>query len=247
MVDVKIKRDKIIEFLNKKLDIKRFKEKPKQGLKIKGKKDVGVIGVAADLTFRIIKSARKNGVDFIFTHHTSWPSLDNFYRRKFGMLKRSKISYYYAHSALDGNKELGTSITLSRKLGIDIKGTFSPYYGGDSGIYGDLRTSFDKLLEKTNKIGWMRYYKQHNKIKRIGIVAGAGNLIKDIKEAKQLGCDTYITGEYSNFLGIFAKENNINLICLGHSASELPAVIEIGKLLRKKFGVKVVRLHDFSY
>jgi len=247
MAKLKIKRDKIIEFLNNRLKIKKFKEKPRQGLSIKGKREVDTIGVAVDLTFRIIKAARKNGVDFLFTHHTAWPSLDNKWKGKRGKLRRSKISHYYAHSALDGNKELGTSSVLAKKLGIDIRGRFSPYYGGDSGVYGDIKTSFNVLLEKCNKIGWIRYYKKRNKIRRVGIVAGAGNLMKDIKESKQLGCDTYITGEYSSFLGIFAKENNINLICLGHSASELPAVIEVGKLLRKKFGVKVIKLHDYSY
>jgi dinuclear metal center YbgI/SA1388 family protein len=242
-----VKRDKIVEFLNNKLKIKRYKEKPKQGLSVKGKKEVDTIGVATDLTLKVIKSARKKGVNFIFTHHTSWPSMDNKWKGKRGKLKRSKISHYYAHSALDGNKEFGTSAILAKKLGIDAKGRFSYYYGGDSGVFGDTNTKFKVLLEKCNKIGWIRYYKQHNKIKRVGIVAGAGDLIKDISEAKKLGCDTYITGEYSSFLGIWAKENNINLICLGHSASELPAVLEVGKLLKKRFGVRVIKLYDYSY
>jgi len=247
MVKIKVKRDKITEFLNNKLKVKNFKEKPRQGMKIKGRKEVYKIGIATDLTIKIIKAAKRKGVEFIFTHHTAWPSLDNKWKGKKSMLKRNKISHYYAHSALDGNKDIGTSSMLAKKLGIDIRGRFSPYYGGDSGVYGDIKTKFGVFLEKCNKIGWMRYYKQHNKIRRVGIVAGAGNLMKDIKEAKRLGCDTYITGEYSSFLGIYAKENNVNLICLGHSASELPAVIEVGKLLRKRFGVKIIKLHDYSY
>jgi len=74
------------------------------------------------------------------------------------------------------------------------------------------------LLKKTFKK--IKIYKYNNFFKKIAIAAGYNGKPYLINQAKKTGCDTFITGEGHMFGGLFAKENKINLILIGHYQSE---------------------------
>ena len=56
------------------------------------------------------------------------------------------------------------------------------------------------------------------------MVTGAGGMTDWLEEARDLGCDTYLSGEGSMYTRMFAAEAGINLVLAGHYRTEAPGI-----------------------
>ena len=155
------------------------------------------------------------------------------------MLKQHKMSLYVAHASVDNSEQYGTGNILAEALGATVQGRFAEYCGGKAGVYVDVKAqSFRQFLQKVSRISRARITSWRNRpksLKRIGIVTGGGYKTPWVEEAASFGCNTYLTGEGSMFTTIFAKERGLNLVFAGHTATERPAVLSLGKHLREAF------------
>ena len=76
-----------------------------------------------------------------------------------------------------------------------------------------------------------------SKIERIGIISGAAQ--KDVQQAVLKGFDVYITGEVSEHIMHYAKEEGIHFIAAGHYATERFGIIALGSYIKENFGIEV--------
>jgi len=80
----------------------------------------------------------------------------------------------------------------------------------------------------------------HNHAKsfgRVALVPGGGGETAYVDEARQLGCDTFVTGEGSLFTRMFAKECGMNLLLATHQSTEAPGIRALGARLAEHAGI----------
>lgn len=154
-------------------------------------------------------------------------------------LREHHISYYVCHAPLDCHPEISTAGALANALKLKDQARFAPYRGGLSGVYGKVAPlGFHELVKKVIEVTGlpsMRYSGLRNNgrtIQQIGIVAGLGGTAEYIQEALDLGCDTFVTGEWWLFgpgdwrakrrekIHEFLLTADVNLIAASHYASE---------------------------
>ncbi len=155
-------------------------------------------------------------------------------------LREHHISYYVCHAPLDCHPEISTSTALANALRIKEQARFAPYHGGLSGVYGTVSATgfheFARKLAEVTGLPALRYSAvRHNgrPVEKVGVVAGLGGSPETIQEAFDLGCDTFVTGEWWLFgpgewraqhreqMSEFLRGANINLLGATHYASEM--------------------------
>jgi len=255
---------KVIKYLDAFLQVEKFKDEPDaNGLLVEGKSNIEKIGLAVSTTFNVIEKCIEKNCDLLIVHHPTWKDKDlENYNKKIKMLKDNKISLYAAHDCLDCIDEINTSKALGEELNIIVKGKFAkwdflpwgnkrkhPNKNAFVGVYGIKETTpkeFLKLIEKKLKIK-PKAFIDREQIKKIGIIAGGGLQSMWIKEAKNLGCDTFLTGEGLFFGTLYGSESNINIILASHYATEKPALVQLSKKIKKDLNIIVEFIEDTNH
>lgn len=238
------KRDDIVKFLNKELNVKKIKDSSKNGLQSKGISEVKKIGFAVDASIETFEKAKKQGCDMVIVHHgIKWKPQKNDISKRLNYLSKNKLSLYAAHLPLDMHSKYGNNIELARILNLKKIKKFGFYHGVSIGFQGTLLKSktiieiaknLDKSLKTKSKI--LAFGKKE--IKTIAIVSGGG--ISALDEAVKKKIDLFLTGESSHSSYHYIKEAKINVIFSGHYATETLGVKALMPILKKKFGVETV-------
>ena len=122
---------------------------------------------------------------------------------------------YAAHLPLDANRAYGNNYELARYLGLKNLTPAFVYHGETIGCTDTLPNG-----------------------KKVGVCSGgAGEFASD---AKNLGCDLYITGEASWGDVIAAENVGMQMICAGHYATETFGVKALAKAMKKALRVDTV-------
>ena len=197
-----------------------------------GNDGVSQIAVAVNTSLTTIVGAAKAGAQLLIVHHTAWPGIDLHLRdEKFEALRAAGVSLYGAHASLDCAPEFGNAWVLARLLGIDVERTFMRFVAGDAGVIGACAGTFGELIRRASQaLGVEVEAHEHAKgFGRVAVVTGAGGNTTDLNEARELGCDTYVTGEGSMYTRMFARETGMNLIFGTHQATEAPGIRALGE------------------
>ncbi|RPI91695.1 MAG: hypothetical protein EHM39_14325, partial [Chloroflexi bacterium] len=181
----------------------------------------------------------------IFAHHPadfeeSGRGFNGIREAQLEELREHNISYYTSHAPLDCHREISTSIALAKALKLRDWEPFSPHHGTMQGVHGRVRdTNFGKFAEhlaEITELPYIRYSQtRHNgqPVEHVAVLPGGGDDPRQLKEAADLGCDTYVTGHWW-LLGDYeyaAKQRalmreivpalTMNLIGTSHYASEM--------------------------
>ena len=107
-----------------------------------------------------------------------------------------------------------------------VDGRFAEYEGAPAGVYGAWPGSLDGLVRAVGGAigGQPEVLRSRDACRRVGIVPGAGGLTGWLEEARDLGCDTYLSGEGSMYTRLFAAEAGMNLVLAGHYRTEAPGI-----------------------
>jgi dinuclear metal center YbgI/SA1388 family protein len=233
----------IVRWLDEQLDVARYAgEVESNGLLFQSPSGDGVskFAVAVNTSLTTIVGAARAGANLLVVHHTAWRAVDLHLRdEKFAALDAAGLSLYGAHAALDCAPGVGNSHVLAELLGIEVEQTFCEYEGGHAGVIGRCGGDFSGLIMRAaQKLGAQPEAHQHAKgFGRVAVVAGAGGGTADLDAARQLGCDTYVTGEGSMFTRLFAKECGMNLLFGTHYATEAPGIRALGERLGAHAGI----------
>jgi len=197
------------------------------------------------LTEQVADEAVREGVQMVVTHHpiffraTRRLTDDTAEGRLVMTLSQSGIAVYSPHTAFDSASR-GINQGLAEALGLrETQPLKGPADGGTEGAgrHGRLATGmngeeFLSLVAGTIGAKWLQVSMTGPcQIECVGIACGAaGDFLED---ARRAGCDTFLTGEARFHTAIEAAANGMNLVLLGHYASERPAVVALASQLRE--------------
>ena len=193
-------------------------------------KDINTVMITLEIDEKVMKDAIERKVDMIISHH---PLI---FRPKRNLktsdinsliimnLIKNHIAVYAAHTNYDIIKE-GLNDYLAKMIGLsDIK-PLSSDQESSIGRVGTLMNKMDiqDFAVYISKLAGVKHLKivksSEQPVEKIGLVTGAG--IEYIGDAKDSGCDTFVTGDVKYHEAQHAKELGINVIDIGHYASEI--------------------------
>ena len=255
-----MKLNRLINFLEEKFPIFLAEEWDNVGLQI-GKRDSKINGIllSLDLTEKVIDKAIEIGANLIITHHPlifkplKNISSDSLMGKKIMKLIENGISVYSMHTNLDSGKSglndfLGENI-LELKLGkiLDPMEKNGREYGIGRVYKLEETLSLEKISEilkeklKLQSINVVKSGKDIE-IKKVAIVSGAG--ASYWRKAKKLGAQVLITGDIKYHEAIDAREENFNLIDIGHFESEWIFSNLLEGLIKKEFEIDITIFND---
>lgn len=234
-------------FTKEKLDI--VEGKGEYGFTNIGCGEIVKVGYCTNLTIDSAEEAAKNNVNLLITHHDAWEWMAGIKEEALEILKQNDITHFYIHLPLD-DAEFGNNTSLLRKLGFEAIDKFSNDEGMYCGRIGetDNPITFEELVTKIEILleEPVRAWKNNDKlIKKIGVVTGAGFSAIDVKDAAELGCDLYLTGEKILYTVQYAKYSKINLVVGSHTFTEIFGLERLNELLIDKYPMlEIVRINE---
>lgn len=118
-------------------------------------------------------------------------------------LREHHISYYCCHAPLDYHPEVSTVIALAKALKLRDWAPFSLHLAGSEGVHGRVPdTKFGEFAERLAEVTELPYIRYNQirfngqPVEHIAVIPGGGDNPKHLKEACDLGCDTYVTGHW---------------------------------------------------
>jgi dinuclear metal center YbgI/SA1388 family protein len=240
-----ITRSRLVDYLDDYLNIAAVPDRSLNGLQVEGGKRVRRAAFAVDACLKTIRAAARIDADILVVHHGLFWSrnerVTGVMRQRIAALIENDVSLYAAHLPLDCHPEVGNNVELARLLGFELGKRFADYHGVEIGFTAETdravnRMALIKRIEKALKTSVSHLDFGPATIKRIGIVSGGA--AEYAAEAKELGCDAFVTGETSHTAYHLAKEARINVMHAGHYASETVGVKALARHLRAKFSLE---------
>ncbi|MBM6618780.1 Nif3-like dinuclear metal center hexameric protein [Bacillus suaedaesalsae] len=210
---------------------------------------ISKVGYSTNLSLEVIERAAVEKVDLLVTHHDAWDFIYGLQEACVKKLEEYNISHFWIHGPLD-YIDFGTSTALMNELRVDTVIRHSMYIEGDIPGIGKFTDpiEFDKLVERmtTALDEPVRAWKNNQKkVKKIGILTGAGHSTDNIRKAFEEGCDTYITGEATLYTIQYAQFIGINLLVGSHTFTEIFGVESLVKKLQENhLDLTIVRIEE---
>ena len=217
-----MKLTRITEWLDRTLDVRSFSDVSNNGLQIARRgTDVTKVAFAVDASVRSVAAAVAAGAQLLVVHHgISWGGgIQRLTDGVYNVVKAAMdadLALYAVHLPLDANKKYGNNYELARFLELkDLTPAFV-YHGETIGVIGTLPNG-----------------------RKVGVCSGGAGSFAP--EAKQLGCDLYITGEADWGETIAAENVGMQMICAGHYETETFGVRAVAAAMKKAPGQEKVR------
>ena len=252
-----MKLEKITRWLDKTLNVAAFDDVSNNGLQIdrSSVSDIGqtqitqspnhpisTVAFAVDASVRAVEAAAKAGAQLLVVHHgISWGGGIRRVSGGVGNVIRAaienKLALYACHLPLDAHPTLGNNAQLAKLLGLKrVKPAFS-YHGNVIGLVGVLErlealASLDRLVKLEGLAAPLT----------VGVCSGGAGEFAE--EAKDLGCDLYLTGEASWGDVIAAENVGMKMLCLGHYETEVWGVRAVAKAMKRALKLRTVDLTE---
>ena len=238
-----VKRDEIIEYLNEYLSVGDFEDGCVNGLQIEGNENISKIVTGVSLSERLINEALSKKADMMIVHHGFFADsvfsplqLKGIMKKRIKMILENDINLAGYHIPLDVHPLIGNNISLAELFGAK---NCKPF---DVGFIGELdeEIKFDKfvsLVDKKLNVKSFALSYGKNMIKKVAVISGGASPYYN--KAMKIGADVLVTGDMRENIVREAEEIGINIINAGHYNTEKLGIINLGKLVEKKFGVEV--------
>lgn len=238
-----VETKKIIKYCEDYLSVDKFDDGCFNGLQVEGADKVDKIIVGVTWSEKLIREAIKKQAKLIIVHHGIFksdfgdsPRLKGFIKNRVKLLLKNDINLAGFHLPLDAHVVIGNNAGICESLGIKKIKKF------DVGFCGELdkEQNFKEFVKKVDKKLQTKSYvipAGLKKVKKIAVISGAASPY--FKEAAELGADTYICGDAREEVVRAIEETGINFINAGHYNTEKIGVQNLGKLIARKFKVKV--------
>jgi len=239
-------RDELTAFLNAYLKSDEYKDDCPNGIQVEGAVKVNKIITAVSASVELFKIAAAEKADTIIVHHgIIWnferPLYKGGYRERIRLLLENNINLYGFHLPLDAHEEIGNNAQLCRKMNVknirpfgDVKGQYIGMKGEIDKI--DKGKFFDRISKLVNRDPLIFDYGP-DQIVKVGVISGGAQ--KYIEQAVSASLDVYLTGEASEHIMHYAKEEKIHFVSAGHYATEKFGVIALGDLLKEQFDIEI--------
>jgi dinuclear metal center YbgI/SA1388 family protein len=235
----------LAEFLNRTLEIEKFKDVSNNGLQVANDGTLTKVICGVDANLKLLNMAMENGADCIVCHHgISWgDSLKYVTGLNYDIISfaiKNNIAIYACHLPLDAHPEYGNNAQLCKALGLIEPDPAFDYHGQDIGFTAELEEalSFDGFCKRVNNLVSTSFNALHfggESIQKVGIVSGGASDMVD--QAHELGVDIYLTGEPSLQGYNLAEQLHQNVIFAGHYATEIFGVRALSDLINTELDI----------
>jgi dinuclear metal center YbgI/SA1388 family protein len=235
------RRDEIVEFCNRLLEIERHPDHLPVGLQVPGADEVTTLVTGVSASLELFRRAADEGAQMVLVHHGMFfgsgprPPIDHREKARLKALFDADLSLVAYHLALDAHPEVGNNAILCRLLDI---GQVEPF--GGIGMIGrlDPPVTPDELLAQVQAqitAQPLMFRDGPERIARMAVISGGA--AGYVTAAADAGADCFLTGEPREQVMNEAREAHIHFIAAGHYATEVFGVQALGDLLAERFGV----------
>ena len=191
--------------------------------------------------------AIKNDADLIVSHHPlpfralKRLTTDQTPSRLLWQLIRAGVAIYSPHTGFDSASK-GINQMLAEHLGLSNIHPLNPIPEDADGLGSGRVGTADNLTlsglvenckSKFQLPGVQIVGSLDNKVEKVALACGSGGSF--LEKAISVNCDTFITGETTFHTCLEAESSAVNLVLLGHFASERFAIEALAKEIQSKF------------
>lgn len=218
-----MKLNKLVDWLNHTLKVDEFDDVSNNGLQVARDGDeIRRVAVAVDADVESIKAAIKAKAELLIVHHgISWGGgIKRIIGGEYEVIKAAlsgNLAIYACHLPLDAHEKYGNNFCLARYLGLKRLTKAFSYHGNIIGLTG---------------------YNKHGV--KIGLCSGGAGCFAP--DAKELGCELYVTGEADWGERVAAKNCGMKMICAGHYETETFGVTALAKAISANLKLKTINL-----
>jgi dinuclear metal center YbgI/SA1388 family protein len=239
-------RDDLTDFLTTYLKSDDYNDDCPNGIQVEGTTEVKKIFTAVSASVELFEITAAEKADTVIVHHgIIWnferPVYKGGYRERIRLLLENNINLYGFHLPLDAHEEIGNNAQLCRQLEVKNIRPFGDIKGQYIGMKGEIdkidKESFFKRISKLVDRDPLIFDYGPDQVEKVGIISGGAQ--KYLNQAVSSGLDVYLTGEVSEHIMHYAKEEKIHFVSAGHYATEKFGIIALGQLLEKKFDVEI--------
>ncbi|HWP36532.1 MAG TPA: Nif3-like dinuclear metal center hexameric protein [Gemmatimonadales bacterium] len=237
--------DDVVKYLDRYLSIRHITDDDRalNGLQVENSGRLTRIGAAVDASQASIGAAVASDTSFLIVHHgLFWSGLEPLtdrHGRRIRTLHAGDIALYSAHLPLDCHRVVGNNWLLARRLGLRQLKPFGNAHGTFIGVVGNRATTRENLVRTlVSELGGTprSIPTGPQRVRRVAVVTGAGASL--LRQAREAGADTLVTGEARHHAFFEAEEWGMNLILGGHYATETLGVKAVAAHLAERFGVE---------
>jgi dinuclear metal center YbgI/SA1388 family protein len=240
-------RDAILSFLNETLQIERFRDYLPIGLLVEGRDEVKRIATGVSACVELFERARDWKADMVVVHHGMfWDNSSRVVRgglkQRLKVLLDADMTLAGYHLPLDAHPEFGNNAQIAKGLGLEEIENWGDYHGNLVGMRGHYSEpiSIMELASRAEMFFGIApmvvfpYGPPH--IRTVGVVSGGAWDMAE--QAVRDGIDCYLTGTADEPVCHLAREEHLNFLAFGHTATERHGVQALGRLLVDTFGVE---------
>ena len=219
-----MKLERIVEWLDRALDVAAFSDVSNNGLQIaRSGGDVRKVAFGVDACVRTVRAAAECGAQLLVVHHgISWGGgIERIAGGTYEVVKAAMdadLALYGVHLPLDANEMYGNNFESAREMGLRRLKRAFVYHGETIGVVGvDSRG------------------------RKVGVCSGGAGA--HAVDAKALGCDLFVTGEASWGEVVAAENCGMALEVRGHYETETYGVRALAKAMARALKVRTEFLH----
>ena len=227
---------RIVEWLDRTLETKRFDDVSNNGVQVASSGgEARTVAFAVDASVRAVEEAAAAGARLLVVHHgISWGGgirrIEGGVYRVVKAAMDADLAVYACHLPLDAHSKLGNNAQLAKRLKLSAAKPAFVYHGETTGLVGRAtRATAAALAEVASG-------------DLVGVCSGGAGEFAE--EAQRLGCRVYVTGE-ANWGEVVAAANcGMRMVCLGHYETEVWGVRAVAKAMASALGVRTVDLTE---
>lgn len=240
----------LVQYMDELLETKRIPDYPNavNGLQVGNAGSVVKVAAAVDFSSLTVASAVREGANLLIVHHGMFwrglePLRDVTYDRLKVMIEQD-LALYASHIPLDRHERFGNNVLLATELGLKPSGGFARFQTIDIGVRGDAGIETSELASRAAAFarahdGELRAtpIPEGRRTKHWAICTGNGASAETLCEAAEHGIDTLIVGEGAHWTAVYAADNGLVILYLGHYATETLGVRALAQHIGEKFSI----------
>jgi len=241
-----IKRDAMLNALDKLLQPEKFRDYCPNGLQVEGRESIQRLVTGVTASQALLDAAVVEQADAVLVHHGYfWKGEDarvrGMKKQRLQTLLHHDISLFAYHLPLDAHPQLGNNVALAKLLALEVEGGMEPGNPFSVGLTGRLPHSmsaeqFVEYVEARLGREVLHIGEPEDEVETLAWCTGAAQGF--IEQAQALGVDAYLSGEISEPTVHVARETGIHYFACGHHATERYGVQAVGDWLAQQFDIE---------
>ena len=240
-----MKRQELVENLDKLLACGQFRDYAPNGLQVQGSDRVARVMTGVTASQALIEKAIAWGADTLLVHHGYfWKNepavITGMKAQRIKALLAHNINLLAYHLPLDAHPQLGNNAQLAKRLDIDVLGALDDEPGRALVFHGQLRqamSSQDVIGHLQQRLGQRPLHLPGGPESIRTLAWCTGGAQDYIDMAADAGVDAFISGEVSERTTHIAAERGIHYFAAGHHATERGGVQALAEHLQLHLGL----------